>query len=100
VIVHLPEDKDIVIDAKVSLKAYERFVAATDDSARAMAINEHLASLRRHVDELSARNYDEIDNLRTLDFVLMFIPVESAFIEAVRATRVFTATRSPRTFRW
>ena len=85
VIVHLPEDKDIVIDAKVSLKAYERLVAASDDAVRAMALNEHLASLRRHVDELSARNYDEIEKLRTLDFVLMFIPVESAFIEAVRA---------------
>ncbi len=84
VIVHLPDEKDIVIDAKVSLKAYERFVATGDDTLRAAALNEHLASMRRHIDELSARNYEGIDKLRTLDFVLLFIPVEAAFIEAVR----------------
>jgi DNA recombination protein RmuC len=85
VIVRLPDNKDIVIDSKVSLKAYERFVASGEDGLRAAALNEHVASLRRHVDELSARNYDDIEKLRTLDFVLLFIPVEAAFIEAVRA---------------
>jgi len=86
VIVHLPEEKDIVIDSKVSLVAYERFVANLDDeTVRGVALAEHLASLRRHIDSLSARNYDDIEKLRTLDFVLLFIPVEAAFIEAVRA---------------
>jgi DNA recombination protein RmuC len=85
VIVHLPDEKDIVIDSKVSLVAYERLVGSEDDSARATALAEHLASLKRHIDGLSARNYDGIENLRTLDFVLLFIPVEAAFIEAVRA---------------
>jgi DNA recombination protein RmuC len=85
VIVHLPDSKDIVVDAKVSLKAYERYVASGEDSLRAAALNEHVASLRRHIGELSARNYDDIEKLRTLDFVLLFIPVEAAFIEAVRA---------------
>jgi DNA recombination protein RmuC len=85
VIVHLPDEKDVVVDSKVSLAAYERFVSCEDDSARAAALLEHLASLRRHIDGLSARNYDNIEKLRTLDFVLMFIPVEAAFIEAVRA---------------
>jgi DNA recombination protein RmuC len=85
VIVRLPDNKDIVIDAKVSLKAYERYVASGEDALRAAALNDHVASLKRHVDELSARNYDDIEKLRTLDFVLLFIPVEAAFIEAVRA---------------
>jgi len=85
VIVRLPDNKDIVIDAKVSLKAYERYVASGEDALRAAALDDHAASLRRHIDELSARNYDDIEKLRTLDFVLLFIPVEAAFIEAVRA---------------
>ncbi|HJT98038.1 MAG TPA: DNA recombination protein RmuC [Rhodanobacteraceae bacterium] len=84
VIVRLPDNKDIVIDAKVSLKAYERFVASGEDALRAAALDDHVGSLRRHIDELSARNYDDIEKLRTLDFVLLFIPVEAAFIEAVR----------------
>ena len=85
VIVHLPDDKDIVIDAKVSLVAYERFCSAQGDGDRAIALGEHVASMRRHVDGLSARNYSTIEGLRTLDFVLLFVPVEAAFIEAVRA---------------
>jgi DNA recombination protein RmuC len=85
VIVHLPDEKDVVVDSKVSLVAYERLVASDDEAARGAALLEHLASLRRHIDGLSARNYDDIEKLRTLDFVLMFIPVEAAFIEAVRA---------------
>jgi DNA recombination protein RmuC len=85
VIVRLPDNKDIVIDAKVSLKAYERSVASGEEPLRAAALNDHVASLRRHIDELSARNYDDIEKLRTLDFVLLFIPVEAAFIEAVRS---------------
>lgn len=85
VIVHLPEDKDIVVDSKVSLVAYERFVAAVDEGERAAALVEHVASLRRHIDGLSGKNYRDLAGLRTLDFVLLFVPVEAAFIEAVRA---------------
>lgn len=85
VIVRLPEDKDVVIDAKVSLVAYERFVGAVDENERAVALAEHVTSVRRHIDGLSARNYSGIEGLRTLDFVLLFVPVEAAFIEAVRA---------------
>ncbi len=91
VIVHLPDDKDIVIDAKVSLVAYERFCSAQGDGDRINALGEHVASLRRQVDELSVRNYSAIEGLRTLDFVLLFVPVEAAFIEAVRADdRLYT----------
>jgi len=84
VIVHLPDDKDIVIDAKVSLVAWERYTSANDDVERAAALRDHLASVRRNVDELSGKDYSGIPGLRTLDFVLMFVPIEAAFVEAVR----------------
>ncbi|MBN8480061.1 MAG: DNA recombination protein RmuC [Xanthomonadales bacterium] len=83
-IVRLPEDKVVIIDAKVSLVAWERSVASHDPGERETALREHLQSLRRHIDGLSGRNYSDIDGVRTLDFVLMFVPVEAAFIEAVR----------------
>lgn len=84
VIVHLPDDKDVVIDSKVSLLAWERSVASADEAGRALALGEHVASLRRHIDGLSGKDYRGLAGLRTLDFVLMFVPVEAAFIEAVR----------------
>jgi len=84
VIVHLPDEKDIVIDAKVSLIAWERYTAAADDVDRAAALRDHLAAIRRNVDDLQGKDYSNIPSLRTLDFVLMFIPIESAFVEAVR----------------
>jgi len=84
VIVHLPDEKDIVIDAKVSLVAWERYTSANDDVERAAALRDHLASVRRNVEELSGKDYSGIPGLRTLDFVLMFIPIEAAFVEAVR----------------
>lgn len=85
VIVRLPDDKDLVIDAKVSLLAYERLVATTEPELRAAALREHVLSIKRHIDGLSGRAYAEVPGIRTLDFVLMFVPVEAAFIEAVRA---------------
>ena len=84
-IVRLPDSKDIVLDAKVSLTAYTRLVDAADDATREQALKEHIASLRRHIDGLSKRNYADLPGLRTLDFVLLFVPVEAAFIDAVRA---------------
>lgn len=84
-LVRLPEDKVIVIDAKVSLLAWERSVATVDEAGRQLALKEHVVSLRRHIDGLSSKNYSGIDALRTLDFVLLFVPIEAAFIEAVRA---------------
>lgn len=85
VIVRLPEAKDIIIDAKVSLVAWERFISSQDEQGRGLALREHLASMRRHIEGLSGRNYSELAGLRSLDFVLLFVPVEAAFIEAVRA---------------
>lgn len=84
VIVHLPQQRDLIIDAKVSLTAYERSCSAAGDGERALALAEHVGSLRRHVDGLGKRDYSALLDGRALDFVLMFVPVESALIEAVR----------------
>jgi DNA recombination protein RmuC len=84
VIVNLPDNKNLIIDSKVSLTAYERFVNADDDAAKAMAIKEHIQSVRNHVKGLSEKNYQQIYGARSLDFVLLFIPVEPAFAAAVQ----------------
>lgn len=84
-LIHLPDQRDLVIDAKVSLVAFERWCNATDADARAQALKAHVASIREHVRSLSERRYAATEGLRTLDYVLMFVPVEAAFIEAVRA---------------
>lgn len=83
VIVKLPEGKHVIIDSKVSLTAYERFCSAADDNERLAAIKEHCSSLRNHCRGLSAKEYQHL-GIRTLDYVLLFVPVEPAYIEAVR----------------
>lgn len=85
VIVHLPDNKDLVIDAKVSLTAYDRLVRANDAGERESALRDHALSFRRHIDGLSKRDYSALPGLHTLDFVLLFVPIEPAFIEAIRA---------------
>jgi DNA recombination protein RmuC len=69
----------VVIDAKVSLVAYERYYGSEDAKGREAALKAHLQSVRRHVQELGAKDYAGLEGLRSLDFVLMFIPVEGAF---------------------
>ena len=83
VIVHLPEEKDIVIDSKVSLVAYERYVRSENDDDRERAVKEHLVSIHGHLKGLESKRYDELPGVKSLDFVLMFIPVESAFMLAI-----------------
>ncbi len=83
VIVRLPEGRDLIIDAKVSLTAYERYCSATDEHERGEQLGAHLASLRTHVKELAARRYSDLPGINSLEFVLMFVPVEAAYIEAV-----------------
>lgn len=85
VIVHLPEGKDIVIDSKVTLTAYERYCTAEGDAEKQKALNEHVLSLRTHLKGLSVKNYEDLPGITSLDFVLMFIPVEAAFITAVES---------------
>jgi DNA recombination protein RmuC len=84
VVINLPDQKNLVIDAKVSLSAYERFVNSDDDAARSAALTEHIQSIRNHVKELSRKNYHSLYGINSLDFVLMFVPVEAAFISAVQ----------------
>jgi len=83
VIVHLPEEKDIVIDSKVSLVAYEKYVRAETDGERETAVKEHLLSINSHLKGLESKKYEELPGLKSLDFVLMFIPIESAFMLAI-----------------
>ena len=83
VVVHLPEDKEIVVDSKVSLIAYERYVRAETEAEREGAIRDHLLSINSHLRNLETKKYDELPGLKSLDFVLMFIPIESAFMLAI-----------------
>ena len=85
VIVHLPEGKDIVIDSKVSLKAYEKYCSADTDEKREKRLKEHLFSIRTHIKTLSDKRYEELDGISTLDFVIMFLPVEGAFWAAIES---------------
>ena len=82
VIVHLPQDKDVVIDSKVSLNAYLKYVEADDDNVKEAVKKELIKSLYTHIKGLSAKRYEDIEAVKTLDFVLMFIPIEGAFLLA------------------
>ncbi len=84
VVIHLPEGKDIVIDAKVSLTAYERYSSSDDEAIQQDAVKQHVQSLRRHVKSLGDKDYQQLDGVYTLDFVLLFVPVEAAFSLAVQ----------------
>ena len=82
VVVHLPEKKDVVIDSKVSLVAYEQYYTAESDEERQRQIRAHTASLRTHFSGLSAKNYDELIGVNSLDMVIMFVPIEPALLLA------------------
>lgn len=82
-IVHLPENKDVVIDAKVSLVAYERLSSASTSEERELALRDHLVSLRSHIKGLDIKDYSGLEGIRSLDFVLLFIPIEGAFMVAM-----------------
>lgn len=84
-VIFLPENKAIIVDSKVSLTAYDRYINAETAGEREVALKEHVRSLKNHIDGLSAKAYEELPGKRNLDFVLIFIPVESAFIDALRA---------------
>ena len=84
VIIHLPDNKHIVIDSKVSLIAYERYVSADNEDKQILNLKEHINSIRSHVKLLSEKNYQNAQQLNTPDFVLMFIPIEASFSIAVQ----------------
>jgi len=85
VLVKLPDNKTIIIDSKVSLIAYERYSSAETQEEKDAALKEHLASIRRHIKGLGEKNYHQLYGVNSLDFVLLFIPVEPAFAAAVQA---------------
>lgn len=84
VIVHFPGKRDIIIDSKVSLKAYMSYLAAEDDTSRAFYLKEHVASVRRQIDTLAGKRYDKY-NINSLDYVMLFIPNEPSYFMAMEA---------------
>ncbi|HCY74925.1 MAG TPA: DNA recombination protein RmuC [Ignavibacteriales bacterium] len=84
VIVHLPENKKIIIDSKVSLPSYTRIVSAEDEKEQIIHIKSLVESVRKHLKSLSERRYQELFDEKSLDFVLMFIPIEPAFLLAIQ----------------
>ncbi len=85
VVIRLPEDRRIVVDSKVSLVGFERYASADNDADRAAALDSHLLSVRTHIKTLSEKNYPALYGFESLDFTLLFIPVEPAFLVAVQA---------------
>ena len=85
VLVYLPQDKHLIIDAKVSLNAYTRYINSEDEAERRVALSEHVQSVSDRIRELSDRNYFELPGLNAPEMVFMFIPIESAFVEALKA---------------
>ena len=83
VIVHLPNKKDIIIDSKVSLVDYERYHKAENNEEKKTALAAHIKSLKNHINNLHSKDYSSLKNIRTLDYVLMFIPIEPAFYVAI-----------------
>jgi len=83
VIVRLPEGRDVVIDAKVSLTDYERYCSAGTEPEREAALRAHVASLQAHIAALGVKDYAALEGIRTLDFVLVFVPIEAAFMRAM-----------------
>ncbi|MCL7720961.1 DNA recombination protein RmuC [Actinobacillus pleuropneumoniae] len=83
-VVHLPDQKHLIIDSKVSLLAYDQAVRSEENFAIAQALDEHCKSLRSHIDGLSKKNYSSLQGVKSPDFVLMFVPIEPAYIEAMK----------------
>jgi DNA recombination protein RmuC len=87
VVIRLPDGKDVIIDSKVNLVAYEQAVASEVDEEREQYLRQHLTALRSQIKGLSEQDYDQLPDIRSLDFVLLFIPIESAFTLAMEADR-------------
>lgn len=83
VVIHLPDGKKMVIDSKVSLTAYEQFVNSDEDYEKSQFLKEHVNSLKRHIEQLSEKRYEDIYKIESPDFVLLFIPIEPAFAVAL-----------------
>ena len=84
VVIDLPDEKHLIIDAKVSLTAYERLVNCEGEEDRNLFIKQHISSIRNHIIDLSTKNYSELYKINSPDFVMLFIPIESSFSIAVQ----------------
>ncbi len=84
VVIAYPGERNVVIDSKVSLTAYERYATAETSNGRDIAIKEHILSIKNHINELSQKNYQDLYQLKSLDFVMMFLPVEPAYLIAIQ----------------
>lgn len=85
VVVKYPGDRNVIVDSKVSLVAYERYISASTDDERLAANREHLQSIKKHIQELSQKNYQNLYELKSLDFIMMFMPVEPAYLIAIQS---------------
>jgi len=85
VVIYMPGDKQVIIDSKVSLTDYERAISAADDESRKKALSAHLRSLKSHIQGLSGKRYDHLPNVHCPDYVLMFMPIEGAYLMAIEA---------------
>lgn len=83
-LIKLPENKHLIIDSKVSLNSYDRAVSATSNDEKKLALNEHIKALKRHIDGLASKNYCQLYGINSPNFVLMFLPIEPAYIEALK----------------
>jgi DNA recombination protein RmuC len=83
VVIYLPDSKKMVIDSKVALTAYERYSNEENEDLRGTHLKEHITSLKRHVDQLSEKNYQDLYDIESPDFILMFVPIEPAFAIAI-----------------
>ena len=83
VVINLPDGKKMIVDSKVSLTAYEKFINEEDDSLKNGFLKEHVSSIKRHVEQLGDKNYQDLYQMESPDFVLLFIPMEPAFAMAL-----------------
>lgn len=83
VIIHMPDNKKMIVDSKVSLTAYEKYVNSENEEEQKQYLKEHIGSLNRHVDQLSAKKYEDLYEIESPDFVLLFVPIEPAFAVAI-----------------
>jgi len=83
VVIHMPQNRDIIIDSKVSLVAYERFISSDDVDLKEKALKEHISSIKGHIRDLSEKKYEKLEAINTLDFVLLFMPIEGSFLLAL-----------------
>ncbi len=85
VIVHLPDNRDVIIDSKVSLISWERYINSEDGKEKQQHLTDHVHNLRNHIKNLGSKDYSAIQELRSLDFVLLFIPIDSSYVTACQA---------------